>query len=167
MNGARTLKLASLALATALLGAGAWLAQSGIRQLALERQQFAQLQQSLDGARRMMPEVEQRERLVRSIKDVSVQVDRLGFDPARWGERRLRRPLGPVSRVEASQFLGELGRGGAGSVFVADVFDIATVSTDTGLFHSPQPGDKGLTLSVSGTLYFQTTASAPSARSVP
>ena len=95
------------------------------------------------------------------------QVERMGFDPGQWGERRLRRPQGPATRAEAAQFLAELGRGGAGQVFVADLFDIATVSTDTGLFHSPQPGDKGLTLSVSGTLYFQTTASAPSARSVP
>ena len=48
MNGTRTLKLVSLALATALLGGGAWLAQGGLKQLARERQQFAQLQQELD-----------------------------------------------------------------------------------------------------------------------
>ncbi len=160
MNATRTFKLVTLALATALLGGGAWLAQSEFKKLAFERQQFAQLQQSLNSARNLMPEVEQRERLVRSLKDVSVQVDRLGFDPSRWGERKLRRPLGPVTRVEAAQFMGELGRGGAGSIFVADVFELATASSDTGLFHSPQPGDKGLTLAVSGTLYFQTVSVA-------
>lgn len=160
MNATRTFKLVTLALATALLGGGAWLAQGEFRKLAFERQQFAQLQQSLNSARNLMPEVEQRERLVRSLKDVAVQVDRLGFDPSRWGERKLRRPLGPASRVEAALFMGELGRGGAGSIFVADVFEIATASSDTGLFHAPLPGDKGLTLAASGTLYFQTVSVA-------
>lgn len=160
MNATRTFKLVSLALATVLLGGGAWLAQSELKKLAFERQQFAQLQQSLNSARNLMPEVEQRERLVRSLNDVAVQVDRLGFDPSRWGERKLRRPLGPITRVDAAQFMGELGRGGAGSIFVADVFEIATTAPDTGLFHSPQLGDKGLTLGVSGTLYFQTVSVA-------
>ena len=41
-------------------------------------------------------------------------------------------------------------------IFVADVFDIATVTPDAGLFHAPQPGDQGLTLGVTGTLHFQT-----------
>ena len=59
MNGARTLKLGSLALATALLGGGAWLAHGGLKQLARERQQFAQLQSELDNARRLLPEVQQ------------------------------------------------------------------------------------------------------------
>lgn len=88
MNGTRTLKLVSLALATALLGGGAWLAQGGLKQLARERQQFAQLQQELDNARRLLPEVQQREQLVRSIQNVSQQVGRMGFDPSQWGERR-------------------------------------------------------------------------------
>ena len=88
MNGTRTLKLVSLALATALLGGGAWLAQGGLKQLARERQQFAQLQQELDNARRLLPEVQQREQLVRLIQNVSHQVGRMGFDPSQWGERR-------------------------------------------------------------------------------
>ncbi len=156
MNGTRTLKLVSLALATALLGGGAFMAHKGLKRLAFEQQQQAQLQQSLDNARRLIPEVQQREQLVRSIKDVAQQVDRLGFDPAQWGERKLRRSLGPATRVEAAQFLGELGRGGAGAIFVADMFDLATVSSEASLFHPPQPGDQGLMLGVSGTLHFQT-----------
>ncbi len=156
MNATRTLKLASLALATALLGGGAWLAQSGLKRLAFERQQHGQLQLALDNARRLMPEVQQREQLVRSIKDVALQVDRMGFDPSQWGERRLRRSQGPATRAEAAQFLGELGRGGAGAIFVADLFDIATVSPEASLFTSPLPGDQGLVLGVSGTLHFQT-----------
>ena len=79
MNGTRTLKLVSLALATALLGGGAWLAQGGLKQLARERQQFAQLQQELDNARRLLPEVQQREQLVRSIQNVSQQVGRMAL----------------------------------------------------------------------------------------
>lgn len=166
MNGTRTLKLVSLALATALLGGGAFLAHKGLKRLAFEQQQQAQLQQSLDNARRLIPEVQQREQLVRSIKDVAQQVDRLGFDPAQWGERKLRRALGPATRVEAAQFLGELGRGGAGAIFVADMFDLATVSSEASLFHPPQPGDQGLMLGVSGTLHFQT-ASALSPKVKP
>ena len=154
MNPTRTLKLVSLALATALLSGGAWLAQRELRQLAFERRQFAQVQESLDSARRLLPEVEQRERLVRSLHELQVQVDRLGFDPAHWGERRLRRALGPATRVEATQFLTELGHSGAGSIFMAEVFDLATVSPEAGLFHPPETGDQGLTLSASGTLYF-------------
>lgn len=156
MNGTRTLKLVFLALATALLGGGAFMAHKGLKRLAFEQQQQAQLQQSLDNARRLIPEVQQREQLVRSIKDVAQQVGRLGFDPAQWGERKLRRSLGPATRVEAAQFLGELGRGGAGAIFVADMFDLATVSSEASLFHPPQPGDQGLMLGVSGTLHFQT-----------
>lgn len=167
MNGTRTVKLGALALATALLAGGAWLAQSGLKRLAFERQQTAQLRQSLDSARNLMPEVEQRERLVQSLKQVAQQVDRLGFDPAQWGERKLRRTVGPASRVEAAQFLGELGRGGAGSIFVADVFEIATAAPETGLFQSPLPGDRGLTLGASGTLYFQTVSVAPPPRTMP
>lgn len=167
MNGARTLKLVALALATALLAFGAWQAHSGLKRLAFERQQSAQLRQSLESARSLMPEVQSRERLVRSLKDVAQQVDRLGFDPAQWGERKLRRPLGPASRVDASAFLGELGRGGPGSIFVADLFDIATATPATGLFQQPQPGDQGLTLGVSGTQYFKTVSVAPPPRIIP
>ena len=167
MNGIRTLKLVALALATALLAGGAWQAQSGLKRLALERQQSAQLRQSLDSARNLMPEVQQRERLARSLKDVAQRVDRLGFDPAHWGERKLRRPLGAATRVETAEFLGELGRGGQGAIFVADLFDIATASPETGLFQSPQLGDQGLTLGVSGTLYFQTVSVAQPPRMFP
>ncbi|MFN3437366.1 MAG: hypothetical protein ACK41V_06720 [Acidovorax sp.] len=164
MNATRTLKLVLLALATALLGGGAWMAHKGLKQLAWERQQFAQLQLGLDNARRLIPEVQQREQLVRSIKEVAAQVDRMGFDPSQWGERRLRRAQGPATRAEAAQFLGELGRGGAGQIFVADVFDIATVSSDASLFHPPLPGDQGLTLGVTGTLHFQTVSVSQSPR---
>ncbi|PJI97094.1 hypothetical protein CLU85_1862 [Acidovorax sp. 69] len=167
MNGTRTLKLVSLALATALLGGGAWLAHSGLKRLAMERQQFAQLQLGLDNARRLMPEVQQREQLVRSIKDVAQQVERMGFDPSLWGERRLRRAQGPSTRAEAAQFLGELGRGGAGQIFVADVFDIGTVSPGASLFHPPLPGDQGLTLGVTGTLHFQAVSAFQSPRVKP
>ena len=69
--------------------------------------------------------------------------------------------------MEAAQFLGELGRGGAGSIFVADLFEVATLSPETGLFQMPQPGDKGLTLGASGTLYFQTVSVAPPPRTMP
>lgn len=58
MNATRTLKLVLLALATALLGGGAWMAHKGLKQLAWERQQFAQLQLGLDNARRLIPEVQ-------------------------------------------------------------------------------------------------------------
>lgn len=167
MNGTRTLKLACLALATALLGGGAWLAQRGLKQLAWERQQFAQLQQGLESARNLVPEVQRREQLVRSIKDVSQQVERMGFDPSQWGERRLRRAVAPATRVEAAQFLGELGRGGAGQVFVADVFEIATVSPEASLFQPPMPGDQGLLLGVTGTLHFQTASVSPSPKVTP
>lgn len=167
MNGTRTLKLVSLALATSLLGGGAWLAQSGLKQLAQERQQFAQLQQELDNARRLLPEVQQREQLVRSIQSVSQQIGRMGLDPAQWGERRMRRAQGPASRAEAAQFLGEIARGSGGQIFVAEVFDIATVTPDAGLFHSPQPGDQGLTLGVTGTLHFQTVSVSPSTQITP
>ena len=161
MNSARILKLLALALATALLGAGAWWAQGSLKRLAWERQQFAQLQQELDSARRLLPEVQQREKLVRSINDVAQQVRRMGFDPDQWGERRLRRAQGPATRAEAAEFLGELGRGGAGQIFVADVFDIATVSPEASLFQPPVAGDQGLTLGVSGTLHFQTVSVPP------
>lgn len=167
MNGTRTVKLGALALATAVLAGGAWMAQSGLKRLAFERQQAAQLRQSLDGARNLMPEVERRERLVQSLTQVAQQVDRLGFDPSQWGERKLRRSVAPATRVEAAQFLGELGRGGAGSIFVADLFEVATVSPEAGLFKAPEPGDKGLTLGASGTLYFQTVSVAPPPRTKP
>lgn len=167
MNGTRTLKLVALALATALLGAGAWLAHSGLKRLAWERQQFSQLQLGLDNARRLMPEVQRREQLVRSINDVALQVDRMGFDPSHWGERRLRRAQGPATRLDAAQFLGELGRGGAGQIFVADVFDIATVSPDASLFLPPLPGDQGLALGVSGTLHFQTVSATQAPKVSP
>lgn len=167
MNIARTLKLVALAVATALLAGGAWQAQSGLKRLASERQQSALLRQSLESARSLMPEVQQRERLVHSFKDVAQEVDRRGFDPARWGERKLRRPQGVASRVEASAFLSELRRGGSGSIFVADLFDIATASPETGLFQQPQLGDQGLTLGVSGTLYFQTVSVAQPPRVFP
>ncbi|MBI1627011.1 hypothetical protein [Comamonas suwonensis] len=167
MNGTRTLKLVVLAVATVLLAGGAWQAQSGLKRLSSERQQSAVLRQSLDDARNLMPEVQTRERLVHSLNEVAREVNRLGFDPARWGERKLRRPLGAASRVDASEFLGELGRGGPDSIFVADLFDIATASPETGLFQQPQPGDMGLTLGVSGTLYFQTVSVAQPPRMFP
>lgn len=167
MNAARTFKLLLLAVATLFLSAGAWLAQSGLKQLAFERRQIAQEQQSLENARRLMPEVQRREQLMHSLRDLEAQVDRLGFDPAQWGERRLRRSPGPATRVEASQFLAELERNVTGSIFVADVFDLATVSEDAGLFLPPQVSDKGLTLSASGTLYFQTRVAAPPLRTLP
>jgi hypothetical protein len=168
LNAARTLKLVSLALATALLAGGAWLVQGALKQLAFERADAAQLQQRLENARRLIPEVEQRERLVRSLDNVQAQVSRMGFDPARWGERRLRRPGGPATRVEASQFLSDLERSGAGAIFVADEFDLAAASPDAGLFQPPGLDDKGLTLAANGTLYFQTAdVAAPLQRKLP
>lgn len=167
MNGLRTFKLLALTCATVLLGGGAWLAQRGLTQLAMERQQSAQLQAELDNARRLMPEVEKRERLVRSVQDMARQVDRMGFDPSQWRERRLRRLQGPATRLEATQFLGELGRGSERTWFVADVFDIATVTNNAGLFHAPQPGDMGLTFGISGTLHFHTASVSPTPKVLP
>jgi len=168
LSAARTLKLVPVVLATCLLASGAWLVQGALKQLALERADAAQLRQRLDSARQMMPEVQRREQLVRSLQNVQSQVDRMGFDPARWGERRLRRPAGPATRVEASQFLADLDRGGDRTIFVADEFDLAVVSADAGLFQSPGLDDKGLTLGASGTLYFPATdAAAPPSRKLP
>jgi hypothetical protein len=153
---ARTHRLVALALGTALLGGGAWQAHDGLKQLTWERKQSARLQSELANARALLPEVEQREKLLRSIKEVSLKVERIGFDPSHWGERKLRRPEGPATRAEASQFLDELGRGSTGQVFLADVFDIAAVSAGASLFLPPLPGDQGLNLGVTGTLHFQT-----------
>ena len=166
MAAVRMLKLLSLALATALLSVGAWSVQSELKQLAFERNQYAQAQQSLQGARQLLPAVEEREQLMRSLKDLESQVTRLNFDPLHWSERRLRRSAGPASRVQAEQFLAELGRGGAGAIFITDVFDLATVSPDAGLFHPPEAGDKGLSLSASGSLHFRNSSAASPIRSV-
>lgn len=156
MNGPRTFKLLALTCATILLGGGAWLAQRGLTQLALERQLSAQVRAELQNARSLLPEVERRERLVKAVQNMARQVDDMGLDPAQWQEHRLRRTQGPATRLEAVQFLGSLGQGSENALFVADIFDIATVTGDAGLFHSPQPGDLGLTLNVSGTLHFRT-----------
>lgn len=156
MHDYRRLSLVALGLATALLGAGAWLAQSGLQRLALQRQQSAQWMQGMQQARALMPEVEQRERLARSISDLDSQARRLGVDPAHWASRRLRQPQGVVTRVAAADFLNELAQAGTGAIFVADAFDIAMQSAGAGLFHAPQTGDEGVTLGASGTLYFQT-----------
>lgn len=156
MAAIRIFKLGSLAVATVLLGVGAWLAQGALKNLALERRQSAQVQQSLANVQQLMPEVARRERLVRSLQELEAQVDRFGFDPAQWGERRLRRAPEPISRADAAQFLAELDRTQGGAVFVAEVFDIATVSEQAGLFQPPEIGDEGLMLSAHGTLYFKT-----------
>lgn len=166
MAANRMFKLLSLAAATVLLSVGAWSVQTELRQLAVERSQHAQAQQSLQGARQLLPAVQEREQLMRALKDLEVQVDRVHFDPAHWSERRLRRSPGPATRVEASQFLAQLGHGTAASIFIADVFEIATLSSDAGLFHAPDAGDKGLSLGASGSLYFQTLFAASPAGGV-
>lgn len=155
MKDARTLKLVALGLATAFLGGGIWFAYGGFEHLARERQQAAQLQRELDNAKRILPEVLLREQLVKDIAKVSQQVERMGFDPSQWGERKLRRAKGPISRTEAGKFLRELGHGGSGQIFVADAFDLSTVTPDGSLFHSPLPGDQDLVLEVTGALHFQ------------
>lgn len=160
MRANRTLKLVLLALATALLAGGAWLAQSGLKELAHERRHFTQLQRELHSAQRLLPEVQQREQLVKNIQKAVKQITSMGLDPEEWGERKLRRAQGVTSRVEAAQFLTELGRGGANQIFVAEVFDIATSTSDASLFHSPQVGDQGLTFGVAGSLYFKTSSVA-------
>lgn len=160
MNGPRTFKFLLLTCATVLLGGGAWLAQRGLTQLGLERQQSAQVRAELQNARGLLPEVEKRERLMQAVQNMSRQVDNMGLDPAQWQEHRLRRPQGPATRLEAVQFLSTLRQGGENTVFVADIFDIATITGDAGLFHIPQPGDLGLTFSVSGTLHFRTASAS-------
>ncbi len=160
VNSVRVIKLVALAGATVLVGAGAYMAQAGLTTLALERQQAAQVQARLEAARRLLPEVDKREALSRSVKEVTAKVNETGFDPAQWGERRIRRALGAVSRVDAAQFLSELRAGGRGALFVAESFELAAVSKDAGLFNSPDAGDQGLSLGVTGTLHFKTAAVA-------
>lgn len=159
-NGIRTFKLAALAGATVLLAFGAWTAQNGLKTLARERQQAASTQASLANARQLVPEVERRERMAASVEALAQEVQRLGFDPAQWGERRIRRLSAPATRQEAAQLLGDLG---SGSLFVSDTFELAVASHGAGLFHPPRPGDQGVTLAYSGTLHFKS-ADAPGQR---
>lgn len=160
MNSVRVIKLVALAGATVLMGAGAYMAQGGVTTLALERQQSAQVSARLEAARRLLPEVDKREALSRSVKEVTAKVSETGFDPSQWGERRIRRAPGAVSRVDAVQFLAELRAGGRGALFVAESFDLAVVSKDAGLFNTPAVGDQGLSLGVAGTLHFKIAAAA-------
>jgi hypothetical protein len=150
-----------------LLGGGAWLAQRGLTQLALERQQSAQVRAELQNARGLLPEVEKRERLVQAVQNMTRQVDSMGLDPAQWQEHRLRRTPAPATRLEAVEFLGTLKRNSENAVFVADIFEIATVTENAGLFHTPQSGDLGLTLSVSGTFHFRTASASTVSKGHP
>lgn len=154
----RTVKLSVLALATAWLAAGAWTAQGGLRTLAFERQQTQAVQAAVSQARQLLPEIERREQQAQALDAAIAEVDHLGFEPSQWNERRIRRAATPASRQEAARLLAELG---SGSLFVADAFELAVLTKDSGLFHVPRSGDQGVTLGYSGAVHFKTGASAP------
>lgn len=155
MNGARLVQLAALAGATALLAASAWLMHGRWQAWRIERVGAAQAQQRWHSAQALLPELKRREDMARQVDALSTQVADQGFDRTRWGERRVRRALSQGSRVEVARVIDALAPRGAASVLVADSFELATVTPGAGLFHTPQPGDEGLSLGIAATQYFQ------------
>lgn len=154
MAAGRTLKLAALALATALLATGAWSAREGLQKLSYERRQSAVADARLATARSLLPQVEQRERFAKLNADIEAQASRAGFDPAGWAQRRIQRTPAPLSRKEAQDQLAQLGTAGSGRLMAADGFELAVLSRDAGLFTPPPADDKGVLLAINGTLYF-------------
>jgi hypothetical protein len=155
MPTVRLMNLLALAAATALLAVGAWVMQSGVRIWQLERGQAAAVQARLQGARALLPEIERREAMARQVTALSEQVARTGFDPAQWGERRIRRSLTSAPRVDVARFIDQLAHTSSGSLLVADYFELNTVSKGGGLFQVPAAGDEGLALGLTATQYFQ------------
>lgn len=155
MKGARLVQLAALAGATALLAASAWLMHGRWQAWRIEQVGAAQAQQRWHSAQALLPELKRREDMAHQVQSLSTQVADQGFDRTRWGERRVRRALSQGSRVEVARVIDALAPRGAASVLVADSFELATVTPGAGLFHTPQPGDEGLSLGIAATQYFQ------------
>lgn len=154
MRANRPLKLALLALSTVLLAAGVWAARDGLQQLTRERGRVAQAQARLDAAQRILPGLQQRERFAAQIAEVQAQARSAGFEPSQWAQRRIQRSPVPASRRDVQDQLAQLGTAEGGRLMAADSFELAVLSRDAGLFTPPALDDKGLMLSLNGTLYF-------------
>ncbi len=126
----------------------------------MERGAAISLTGRLDAARGLMPEVQRRERFAVLAEEAAAQSRKLGFDPTAWAERRITRAGAPISRNDANALLRQVGGGGSEGLFAADSFELSVLSSDAGLFHAPSLNDKGLTLAMSGVLYFPLTANA-------
>lgn len=154
MSTGRIFKLAALGLATTLLAAGAWTARDGLQKLAQERRQVALMSAQLAAAQQLLPQVEKREQFAKLKARVQAQAGQAGFDPAQWGQRRIVRTSGALSRREVQEQLAQLSASGSGRLLAADSFELSVLSSEAGLFTPPAADDKGLSLAINGTLYF-------------
>lgn len=146
--------LLAMAIAAAALVAGALTAQAGLQMSRAERRSALALTTRFDSARNLMPEVQRRERFAQLADEAVAQSQKLGFDPTAWAERRLTRAAAPISRGDANDLLRQVGGGGSEGLFAADNFELSVLSAKASLFHPPSLDDKGLSLAMSGVLYF-------------
>ncbi len=156
-EGRRAVALLTLGIAAAALVAGTLAAQAGMQMSRTERQAAVAFTARFDSARNLMPEVQRRERFAQLADEAVAQSQKLGFDPAAWAERRLTRVAAPISRGDANHLLRQVGGGGSEGLFAADNFELSVLSPEASLFRAPALDDKGLSLAMSGVLYFPLT----------
>ena len=157
MQTGRTWGLIALGVATALLAVGVLLARQGLSSLAQQRRDAANIEARLTAARQVLPEVQRREQYVQQALALSAQAKALGLDAGHWGERKVSRISGSITRRDAADLLQQISADGHQRLFIADGFDLAVLSRDAGVFTPPAADDKGYNLALSGTLYFPMT----------
>lgn len=154
MRAGRLLKLAALGIATVLLAGGAWKARSGLQQLAFEQRQVTLGEARIAAAKSLLPRVEKYERFAQLANQAQVQAGLAGLDASQWAQRRIQRSGVSLSRTDAQEQLVQIGTTGKGRLMVAEGFELAVLSQNTGLFTLPAVDDTGLMLSINGTVYF-------------
>lgn len=155
MAWTRWLQLGALAAATVALAAAAWLWQHRWQALRQAQDQHQNAAQRNAQAQSLLPELQRREQLATQVQDLSSRMVAQGFEPAHWGQRRIRQPLTDMSRLDAVRLLDALAPRGASSVLVAEQFELGVLSPEAGLFQTPAAGDPGVQLGLSATQFVQ------------
>lgn len=154
MRAARRIRLLALALATAMLAASAWAAWQAQARWVQARAQTQAVRTELAQLQSLQPMIEQRERYDSASLALRAMLARAAVNPSQWVNRQIHHAATTLSRPDAEALLSQQLGQGAGQWLAADAFELAVLSPNAGLFTPPLPDDKGVSVEVSGTVYF-------------
>lgn len=154
MNISRQGRLIVLGGATVLMAVAAWMAYSSVERLQNARTRTASARNELTQLRAQIPAVEQHERFARERAEIAALIEKSGFDPATWTNRRVQRSGAVLSRADAEMLLQQQVGVGPNQWFAAEHFDVAVTSADAGLFTPAKADDRGFNVNLAGTVYF-------------
>lgn len=154
MSISRQGRLIVLGGATVLLAIAAWAAYSSVARLQDARTRTASARTELQQLRSQLPVVEQHERFAQERAEITALIEKSGFDPAAWTNRRVQQSGALLTRIETEKLMQQQVGVGANQWFAADHFDVSVASANAGLFTPAQADDRGFNVNMAGMVFF-------------